>query len=197
MILAIRKASDQQIRSLLDDPEKVICFIYGPETEAPRSRFSLLSLFKVWRIPAEPMPEHHPELEPPAPGDMLDIDKAWHGIHFLLTGTTWDGSGPLSFIVNNGQNIGDVDVGYGPARAFSAARTREIYLALKSVSLADLRAAYDPEKFAELDIYPDIWEDADEERQEGITYLLEHFSAMRKFIGKIVSEDKGMIVFLF
>ncbi len=197
MIFAIRKATDEQINTLIDDPEKVICFIYGPETEAPRSRFSILSLFKVWRMPAEPMPEHKPSIDPPEPGDMLDIDKAWHGIHYLLTGTTWDGDGVLSFIINNGHEIGDIDVGYGPARAFTASETREIFLALKAVSLSDLRAGYNPEKFAEMDIYPDIWEDDDDERQAGITYLLEHFTAMRKFIGKIVAEDKGMVVFLF
>src|SRR5579872_4450187 len=32
-------------------------------------------------------------------GKAIDIDKAWHGIHYLLTGTAWAGSAPLSFIV--------------------------------------------------------------------------------------------------
>jgi hypothetical protein len=27
--------------------------------------------------------------------DFLDVDKAWHGIHFLLTGSTWEGEAPL------------------------------------------------------------------------------------------------------
>ena len=196
MIFAIRKASDGQIRALLENPEQVIDFIYGPETEKPRSRFSLLGLFNVWRKPIEPVPAQPPPLTPPAPGDMIDIDKAWHGIHFLLTGSAWEGKGILSFIINNGRNIGDIDVGYGPARAFSAAETREIYLALKGVALAELRAAYNPHKFAARDIYPDIWDDEDE-TEEGITYLLEHFSAMRKFIGSLVAAECGMIVFLF
>src|ERR1700722_3238791 len=51
----------------------------------------------------------------------LDVDKAWHGLHFLLTGTAWEGAPPLDFIVKGGRQIGDVDVGYGPARAFSSA----------------------------------------------------------------------------
>ena len=51
----------------------------------------------------------------------FDIDKAWHGIHYLLTGTAWEGAAPLNFLVAGGRPVGDVDVGYGPARAFSGA----------------------------------------------------------------------------
>jgi hypothetical protein len=24
-------------------------------------------------------------------GDVVDLDKTWHGIHYLLTGTAWEG----------------------------------------------------------------------------------------------------------
>jgi uncharacterized protein DUF1877 len=33
-----------------------------------------------------------------ANGNELDVDKAWHGLHFLLTGSAWEGSFPLNFI---------------------------------------------------------------------------------------------------
>src|SRR5690349_11334743 len=56
----------------------------------------------------------------------LDLDKAWHGLHFLLTGTDWGGTPPLNFIVAGGETIGDVDVGYGPARAFTPEQLAEI-----------------------------------------------------------------------
>jgi hypothetical protein len=46
-------------------------------------------------------------------GDELEVDKAWHGLHFLLTGSAWEGSFPLNFIVAGGQEVGD-DLGYGP-----------------------------------------------------------------------------------
>lgn len=40
------------------------------------------------------------------------LDKAWHGLHFLFTGTAWEGDPPLNFLVSGGREIGDVDVGY-------------------------------------------------------------------------------------
>ena len=35
--------------------------------------------------------------------DELEVDKAWHGLHFLLTGTAWEGDFPLNFIVSGGR----------------------------------------------------------------------------------------------
>src|SRR5205809_3698611 len=56
----------------------------------------------------------------------LDVDKAWHGLHFLLTGAANEERPPLDFLVTGGEEIGDEDVGYGPARAYHSLQVREI-----------------------------------------------------------------------
>src|SRR5215203_4027303 len=56
--------------------------------------------------------------EIPSPVEEIDLDKSWHGIHYLLTKTAWAGEPPLSFLVLGGAEVGDIDVGYGTARAF-------------------------------------------------------------------------------
>ena len=58
------------------------------------------------------------------PSHHLDIDKAWHAIHFLLNGQTWEGTGALYDAVLGGHVLGEVDVGYGPARCLSASEVR-------------------------------------------------------------------------
>src|SRR3990167_6610036 len=35
-----------------------------------------------------------------------DMDKAWHGAHFVLTETAWEGKPPLDFLVRGGREIG-------------------------------------------------------------------------------------------
>jgi hypothetical protein len=35
----------------------------------------------------------------------IDLDKTWHGIHYLLTGTTWEGEPPFSFLVAGGDDM--------------------------------------------------------------------------------------------
>src|SRR5437763_27473 len=84
----------------------------------------------------------------------LDIDKAWHGIHFLLTGTAWEGSPPLDFLVRGGRQVGDVDVGYGPARGFTSAEVQGLARALSAIAPDALLARYDHRAMNALDLYP-------------------------------------------
>jgi hypothetical protein len=45
----------------------------------------------------------------------VGLDKARHGIHFLLTGSAWDVQEPPCHSVRGGEEVGDVDVCYGGA----------------------------------------------------------------------------------
>lgn len=36
----------------------------------------------------------------------VDIDKAWHALHFLFTGTAWEGEMPASFLLVGGAPVG-------------------------------------------------------------------------------------------
>ena len=64
----------------------------------------------------------------------IDVDKAWHGIHYLLAGDTWGGDPPLANVVLGGTAIGD-DVGYGPARYLTADEVRAIGDALSDFGI--------------------------------------------------------------
>ncbi|NUR82053.1 MAG: DUF1877 family protein [Terrabacter sp.] len=52
----------------------------------------------------------------------LDLDKSWHGIHFLLTGTDWSAgdAGAAGGAILGGRPVGEDD-GYGPARLLEPA----------------------------------------------------------------------------
>src|SRR6266568_6952562 len=67
------------------------------------------------------------------------LNKAWHAIHFVLTGSRLGGDEPLNFLVSEGTPIGEVDVGYGPARVLTSAQVG---------ALAGALAAVDPEDVA-------------------------------------------------
>ncbi len=49
------------------------------------------------------------------PPNYIDLDKAWHGVHYLLTGQADGGELPHSLAVTGGEEFGP-EVGYGPAR---------------------------------------------------------------------------------
>jgi len=128
----------------------------------------------------------------------LDIDKAWHGIHFLLTGTAWEGDGPLAFVVNGGTPIGDEDghdVGYGPARGFTSGEVREIAEALAGIDSKDLDGRFDPAAMTKAEVYPSIWDRAPEE-DDTLGYLREHYVVLRSFVTEAAAAGQALLVWL-
>jgi hypothetical protein len=112
---------------------------------------------------------------PGAPGYSVSIDKAWHGLHYLLCGAPEPVPGPLGQAVFGGTEIGE-DLGYGPARYFMVAQVAEIAGALQSPNLEpELRARFDGEAMSELGIYPGVWESDD------LDWLIEAFHTVRDF----------------
>src|SRR5579859_1183536 len=65
--------------------------------------------------------------------DRVVLNKAWHAIHFVLTGSRLGGSAPLNFLVDEGTPVGAVDVGYGPARVLTSDQVRQLADALAAI----------------------------------------------------------------
>ena len=127
-------------------------------------------------------------------GSTADLDKAWHGIHYLLTGTAWEGSAPLNFLVSGGRPVGDIDVGYGPARAFDADQVREIAAALTPLTREVLAPRFDPAQLRAHNVYPgfrDGWDQPDDR-----DYLLDHYEDLRAFVLGTAEAGAGLIVYI-
>ena len=125
----------------------------------------------------------------------IDLDKAWHGIHYLFTKTAWEGDPPLNFLLLGGTEVGQVDVGYGTARAFTADMVAEIDLALAGLDRAYLERRFDPSEMTELGIYPEIWDRTDEE-DDNFGYCAEYFDDLKAFVHRTTEHGRGMIIFL-
>jgi hypothetical protein len=116
----------------------------------------------------------------------LDIDKTWHAIHFLLTGTDYETDGPNGKIVFGGETLGDPEdaVDY-----LTPAQVKEAAQALSSLTLEQLRARYDPAKMTELDLYPAIWDDGDEAWE----YVAEYYIMLRDFYARAAAADRFVV----
>ena len=121
----------------------------------------------------------------------LDIDKSWHLIHCLLTGTGWEGKEPLRSAVLGGDEIGDEDEGYGPARAMTPAKVREVSEARSALSPEALWSRFDEELVEELEIYPG-WNGDAQDRD----YVLGHYEKLRAFFKVAAAENAAMILYL-
>lgn len=150
-------------------------------------------LQKILQSPASILEILYPQDDLPfAPERYLDIDKAWHLIHFLLTGKTWDGEEPMSFAVLGGKLIGEVDVGYGPARYLSPTQVEATAKALADISPNELWKRFDRQQVRQAEIYPSGWGGNETERD----YILQHFSDLKSFFSDAASDHDAMILYI-
>lgn len=128
--------------------------------------------------------------------DLLDLDKAWEGIFYLLTGTSTEeienAKPPLSWAIVGDKVLDEEqDLGYGPASYNTSAQVKEISEALNAFSTKDLIAKYDGEKMMEMGIYPEIWEDED-----SLSFLTEHFESLKDFYNHASKNNQAVISIL-
>lgn len=171
IICNLRSATDAQLEALLADPEQLEAFLEDEEDFGAAAGGAA-----------------HTFLE-------LDLDEAWHGIHFLLTGTAVEGQAPLDFLERGGREVGEVDLGYGPARCFDSAQVRAIAQALAPIEASTLRARFDPERMRMLEIYPDIW-DGQQGEKDPLGYVLSYYAELKAFLARVSALGHGMVLVL-
>jgi len=120
----------------------------------------------------------------------LSIDKAWHGLHYLLSGDPESTDGDVGPVVLGGTEVGE-DEGYGPARFFTAAEVAQLAAALDRAGLdADVVARYDAATMTALSIYPGGWDD------EARAWLLDSFRDVRTFFREAAGHNQAVVTCL-
>jgi hypothetical protein len=125
------------------------------------------------------------------PEPELDLDKSWHGIHYLLTGTAWEIGHGAGAAILGGEPIG-ADNGYGPARLLSTETVRTIAAELDALDVDTLRARFDPSAMAAADIYPDLWSGPD----DFDSYLAPYFSQLQRFYQTAAANGQAILLAL-
>ncbi|MEV4481497.1 YfbM family protein [Micromonospora coxensis] len=127
------------------------------------------------------------EAEMPEPE--LDLDKSWHGIHYLLTGTDWQIGEGAGAAILGGVEVGQ-DGGYGPPRLLDPDTVRAVATALDALDVEVLRARYDPDAMTAAEIYPDIWTNGTDD----LEYLMSHYTALRRFYRVAAANDRAVLL---
>jgi hypothetical protein len=92
---SLHRATEADVARLLADPAAVPGFLDPDDGSAPRVREVrprgilgwLLRLTPITISEVGPGSDDDPPYPSPDPDRSIDIEKAWHGLHFLLTGT--------------------------------------------------------------------------------------------------------------
>lgn len=125
---------------------------------------------------------------------LVDIDKAWDGIIYLLTGDGYATSQhPLRNVIFSGQLVHDEqEMGYGPAHYNTPEQVAELSALLDKINADELRARYNPADMEEKDIYPSVWEDD----EDIVTYLLNNFESVRALYADAAQNGEAVVMFV-
>ena len=166
MLCTLRSATEAQHQALVKAPERLQDFLEDDEDfgDAEGARF----------------------LE-------LDIGETWHGLQYLMTGTSWEGAAPLDFLVRGGEDVGDIPSDEGTARVFKPAEAKKLAQALNGLSLETLRRRFDTGKMQELDIYPGLWDEPADE-VDPLEELISYFAELRKFVSQVAQRGHALLV---
>src|SRR5262245_31329189 len=125
------------------------------------------------------------------PGELTDLDKAWHAIHFLLAGTPGEASFPQGALFA-GEGLGD-DFGLGPPRLLEAAQVKAFADFLSSKPDDFVEQTIDFAALEDADIYPDIW---DREDAEDIEYVADNFRRLKGFVLEAAVRGDSIVMLL-
>jgi hypothetical protein len=116
-----------------------------------------------------------------------DIDKAWHGLHFLLTGDSKPAQFPIGFIMDGGEILSGDEVPI--VRIFRPHEVKSIAEAVANSRWSALRERFDPKALTEAQVYPDIWEN-----ESALDYLKENYEQLRRDIGQAAAHHNGLLI---
>jgi len=125
--------------------------------------------------------------------NLVDIDKSWEGILFLLTGQNLETvDHPLARVLFSGQLIDEEqDLGYGPGQYLTPEEVKEVNEEISKITSTELREKYDAKKMMELDIYPSAWEENDM-----VDYLTDYFITVQEVFAEASKNEEAIITFL-
>ena len=127
--------------------------------------------------------------------ETLSLDKAWHGVHYLLSGAAEPGRELRSQAVLGGTDLGDDPEGfsgYGPARYFRAAQVRQLSEALRRPEVeSEAAARFDPAAMDRLQIYPG-WQEEEQDRE----WLMDALHRLRDFYASAAAQGRAIVTCL-
>ena len=120
------------------------------------------------------------------------LNKAWHAIHFALNGSRLGGEEPLNFLVSEGTPVGEVDVGFGPARVLTSQQVSQLARALATIEPDEVARRIDLRTFDQEVIYPGNWQ----RNGIGVEYVITNYREMRDLIRRLAGRGDGLVLYI-
>ena len=176
------------IYQLRGRPKAVAKFIYQDDYvyEEPNPGF-FGRLFGAGREKDGPIPARHT-------GDQTDLDKSWHIVHYLLSGSSGRGESPLGLIGDDLHPLADVDLGLGKPNVISPSEVQAFAEATAVMSDTDFLMRFKPDEMPVDELYMgDVIARGDHD--DMMEYALENFHILRDFVAEAVANGEAIITY--
>lgn len=168
MVTCFAATDCETIESLRSDPERIESFLYPDGTEDDRDGDGV-------------------------PPNYIELDKAWHCIHFMLSGSAGVNSDPLSFAILGGEEIGQ-EIGYGPARFLDSNGVRRVAVALSAIDESTFRSRYNPAAMKIADIY--LADMCVRDGDDALDYLAQHYLSLVEFYRSAAERNDSVVIWV-
>ena len=121
---------------------------------------------------------------------LLDLGRAWHGVHFLLNASAWGGTGPAFDAVLGGAQLGD-PTSYEPVRLLDPDAVAAVAGLLSVTSPDQLTPRFTHRALRQAEIYPD---DAWAEPEALTNFLLPAYARLQAFFATAAAEGDGVLI---
>ena len=127
---------------------------------------------------------------------LLDIDKMWDALHFVLTGVSCIEpikNNPLSEAVVGVFSIDGIEeyISY-----IEKSRIKDMVFALDNFDIEKALKIFSMKECKEAELYPDIW-DYEEETDEIKEEIMDYFQNMKDFYKQVLEEDGNVLVTIY
>jgi hypothetical protein len=120
-----------------------------------------------------------------------DLHKAWHAIHYVLTGSADGGPEPHGYLLHGGVSLLGLDTGYDPPRLLRPEQVRAFNDVLQPINrLSMLRERFDHPAMVAAEVYCMNEGDADED----LEFTAEFFKLLRGFVKRTADAGHGTII---
>jgi hypothetical protein len=196
MTCSLHRLTREEVEDLIrnpDDIREVLRLDQGPPVREVKPKGLLGFLLRLTPITiTEVDPDAPPTDWIPDPEKEIDIEKAWHGLHFLFTGTSDEGEEPACYLLKGGEALDDDGCG----RALRPDQVRRFAQFVSALHPGDLRRRFDAKRMMELEIYPGIWDRPVTEDEDPKEWLIGCFTAVQSFVQRAAAAGDAMVVYV-
>ena len=186
------RATAVELQKLVDQPESIEEFMeastWAPPVREVRPKGVLgwlLKLSPVQILETDPDAEPPPGYDPANDRPHCDLEGVWDGLHFLFTGTAWEGDEPACYLIRGGTEIGEADeLGYLVLQALSPEQMQRFSSFLHGLSHQELERRLDPPRMRTLKV-----------EVRPLEHYVAAFDHLRAFVDTTVDAKAGAVVY--